>query len=364
MVEWKKIGELSKVLRGKRLTKNLLSPNAVYPVFHGGLDPLGNYHNYNRDENTVMIINVGASAGTVGFCDKKFWSSDGCYCISHSKEINNRFLYFFLLGKTNYLQSQVRYAGIPTLDSSAIEKIEIPVLSLVEQQRIVSTLDTFTETIDNIKQQIEQRKQQYHYYREQLLSNKGYDRIALGKLCEMERGNGVQKTDFIDEGIGCIHYGQIYTHYGLFTYTTNRYVSESVFNKARKASKGDVIMTATSENIDDVCKCVAYLGENDIAVSNHAIIIKHTLNPKFLAHCSTTYDFYKQKYKLAHGAKVVEIKPEKVALIEIPVPSIEEQNRIVGILDNFEAVISNLEAQLAYRQKQYEYYRNKLLTFE
>ncbi len=161
MVEWRELQKDMKVLRGKRLTKNLLDDNASYPVFHGGIEPLGRYGDYNREANTVMIINVGASAGTVGFCNSRFWSSDGCFCISHSEEVSSKFLYYFMLGKTHYLQSQVRYAGIPTLDNSVIEKIKIPILSLSEQNRIVGILDTFTASIDNLKEQIAQRRKQY-----------------------------------------------------------------------------------------------------------------------------------------------------------------------------------------------------------
>jgi type I restriction enzyme S subunit len=158
------------VQRGKRLTKNLLDDNAAYPVYHGGLEPLGKYGQFNREANTVMVINVGASAGTVGFSDSRFWSSDGCFCISHSKLLNNKYLFYYLQTKTHYLQSQVRHAGIPTLDNPVVEKINLPILSISEQERIVGILDTFTSSIDNLKQQIAQRRKQYEYYRNKLLT--------------------------------------------------------------------------------------------------------------------------------------------------------------------------------------------------
>ena len=169
-MEMKKLGEVAKVLRGKRLTKNLLNDNADYPVFHGGIEPLGRYDQYNREANTVMVINVGASAGTVGFCDTKFWSSDGCFCISHSKQLNNKWLYYYLVTKTHYLQSQVRHAGIPTLDNPVIEKIHVPIIPWQEQSRIVSILDTFEASIVNLEAQLELRQKQYEYYRNQLLT--------------------------------------------------------------------------------------------------------------------------------------------------------------------------------------------------
>ncbi len=170
MVEWKKLGDICEVQRGKRLTKNLLDDNAAYPVYHGGLEPLGRYGQYNREANTVMVINVGASAGTVGYSDCQFWSSDGCFCISHSEQVSNKYLFYYLQTKTHYLQSQVRHAGIPTLDNPVVEKINLPLLSLSEQNRIVGILDTFTASIDNLKEQIAQRRKQYEYYRNKLLT--------------------------------------------------------------------------------------------------------------------------------------------------------------------------------------------------
>lgn len=88
-VQWKTLGEITNVLRGKRLTRDLLSSSGIYPVFHGGLEPLGYYNINNRPANTVMIINVGASAGTVGYSPVDFWSSDGTYCIEHIETLNN-----------------------------------------------------------------------------------------------------------------------------------------------------------------------------------------------------------------------------------------------------------------------------------
>ncbi len=252
------------------------------------------------------------------------------------------------------------------ISKSRFGRILIPIPSLSEQTRIVDILDSFTSSIENLKQQIAERHKQYEYYRDQLLDLEGKEDniVSFGDVCEMLKGDGVQKVDFVDEGIGCIHYGQIYTHYGSFTYTTNKYVSKEVFDKAKKASKGDIIMTDTSENVEDICKSVAYLGEDDIAVSNHALIIKHNQNPKFLSYSTLTRSFFIQKRKYVVGVKVSGIKPNDLAKIKIFLPSIEEQNHIVSILDTFEASIANLEAQLELREKQYEYYRNKLLTFE
>ena len=168
--EMKELGEICNILRGKRLTKNKLIENGIYPVFHGGIEPLGKYDEYNREANTVMVINVGASAGTVGFCSCRFWSSDGCFCISHSELLKSKYLFYYLQTKTKYLQSQVRHAGIPTLDNAAVEKVNIPLLTLDKQEQIVNHLNMFEKTIANLQQQLDLRQKQYEYYRNKLLT--------------------------------------------------------------------------------------------------------------------------------------------------------------------------------------------------
>lgn len=171
-VERKKVSEITNVLRGKRLTKTQLSEEGKFSVFHGGLEPLGKYDSFNRKANTVMIINVGASAGTVGYCKEDFWSSDGCFCLSATEEVEARYLYFVFQSNEHYLISRVRKAGIPTLDANVIEDMEIPVPSITEQERIVKILDKFdtltTSLTSGLPAEIKLRKQQYEYYRDYL----------------------------------------------------------------------------------------------------------------------------------------------------------------------------------------------------
>lgn len=123
-----------------------------------------------------MVINVGASAGTVGFSKEEFWSSDGCFCMSHSPELLGRFLYYYLQTKEPLLFSRVRKAGIPTLDGKVLEELEIAIPSLSEQQRIVDILDRFdsltTDLTQGLPAEIEKRKLQYEYYRDKLLTFK------------------------------------------------------------------------------------------------------------------------------------------------------------------------------------------------
>jgi len=177
----------------------------------------------------------------------------------------------------------------------------------------------------------------------------------------------LQKKDFVEDGVGCIHYGQIYTYYGTFTNKTKSFVSQKLANSLKKVNKGDLVITSTSENIEDVCKAVAWLGEDEIVTGGHATILKHHENPKYLSYYFQTPSFSDQKRKYAKGTKVIDVSAKDLAKIKIAVPSLTEQERIVAILDRFDALVNDisvgLPAELNARRKQYEYYRDKLLTF-
>ena len=196
----------------------------------------------------------------------------------------------------------------------------------------------------------------------------GVEYKTLGEVATITRGGNFQKKDFKEQGYPCIHYGQIYTKYGLFVEKTITYLTEDCAEKQKKASKNDVIMAVTSENIEDVCKCVAWLGDANVAVSGHTAIIHHTLNAKYLVYYLHTNDFFKQKRKLAHGTKVIEVTPDTLKSVRLPVPPLPVQEEIVRILDSFTSLTvelqTKLQAELQARQKQYEYYRDQRLTFD
>lgn len=188
----------------------------------------------------------------------------------------------------------------------------------------------------------------------------GVEYKSLGDVATISRGGNFQKKDFTEQGKPCIHYGQIYTRYGLFTDKTLTFINDECFAKQKYAEPNDIIMAVTSENIEDICKCVAWLGTEKVAVSGHSAIIHHSLNPKYLAYFFHSQHFFNQKRRLAHGTKVMEVTPDTLKSIQLPVPPLEVQREIVRILDNF----TFLTTELAARQKQYEYYRDLLLTFK
>ena len=190
----------------------------------------------------------------------------------------------------------------------------------------------------------------------------------IGDIASVDRGGSLQKKDFCEHGIPCIHYGQIYTKYGLFASKSYTFIDSECASKQRFAHKNDIVMAVTSENIEDVCKCVAWFGEEDVAVSGHSAIIRHNQNAKYLVYYFHSSMFFLQKKKLAHGTKVIEVTPSDLLDVKIPVPPLEVQRQIVQILDRFDALCNDLTqglpAEIEARRKQYEYYRDQLLTFK
>lgn len=193
--------------------------------------------------------------------------------------------------------------------------------------------------------------------------------LPLGEVGEFVRGSGLQKKDFTPAGVGCIHYGQIYTYYGIYTEKTLSYVSPDTAKQLKQVEYGDVIITNTSENIQDVCKAVVYMGKEPIVTGGHASIFKPSdkITGKYLAYYTQTEAFTRDKRKFAKGTKVIDVSATDLAKIKIPIPPLSEQERIVSILDKFDTLTNSisegLPKEIELRRKQYEYYREQLLSF-
>ncbi|MDE0573740.1 restriction endonuclease subunit S [Demequina sp. B12] len=189
----------------------------------------------------------------------------------------------------------------------------------------------------------------------------GVEFKPLGDIAALVRGNGMPKSVLTDEGVGAIHYGQIYTRYGVWTETTLSYVAPETAARLATAEPGDIIITNTSENIDDVCKAVAWLGSSPIVTGGHATIIRHSLDPKYLSYWFQSPGFAKQKRALATGTKVIDVSAKQLHKVRVPVPPLEVQREIVRILDKFTALEAELEAELEARRTQYAHYRDQLI---
>ena len=204
------------------------------------------------------------------------------------------------------------------------------------------------------------------------LSGRQVEWVRLEKLGNLVRGNGLPKRDFTESGVPAIHYGQIYTYYGLSTNLTISFVSKETAKKLRKVDTGDVVITNTSENFEDVGKALVYLGEDQAVTGGHATIFKPSdmILGKYFAYFTQTAVFDKSKRKYAKGAKVIDVSAKDMAKIPIPIPcpdnpekSLAIQAEIVRILDTFTELTTELTTELAARKKQYNYYRDLLLNF-
>ena len=207
-------------------------------------------------------------------------------------------------------------------------------------------------------------------FMEKLLDDVEVERRTLGQIGEFIRGNGMQKKDFVDTGFPAIHYGQIYTKYGLSATKTFVSVSDELARKLRIANTNDLLLATTSENDEDVVKPLAWLGKQ-AAISGDMMLFRHAQNVKYLAYYFQTESFQEQKRKYITGAKVRRVSSGDLAKIVVPIPcpdnpkkSLEIQAEIVRILDTFTSLTTELTTELNARKKQYNYYRDKLLSFE
>lgn len=241
---------------------------------------------------------------------------------------------------------------------------------------VASDESQFYQGIDKISSLLGKRTSQTYKIQtsmesiEQMINRlcpKGVEWKKISEIGTIYRGVAFSKKDFTEKGTPCIHYGQIYTKFGNSAHKTYTYVSEQLSKGKKLAQKGDLVMAVTSENMEDVGKCLAWLGEEDILVSNHACYIRHSLNPMYLAYYLQSAHFFNYKKKISKGVKVIDLDLNMFGDMLIPVPPLEIQSRIVEVLDKITTLTAKLEAELEAeleaRKQQYEYYRNKLLTF-
>jgi len=376
-VEYFKVETICNISRGRVMSKNYLRNNkGEYPVYSSQTENdgrLGKISTYDFDGEYLTWTTDGAHAGSVFYRYGKFSITNICGLleIKEKSKILVKYIYYILkLYAKKYVNKGM---GNPKLMSNVMGSIKIPIPPLEIQEEIVHILDSFTKVTSEITEKLETeliaRRKQYEFYRDSLLTfGDEVERVKLKDVATIIRGGNFQKKDFRDKGFPCIHYGQIYTKYGMRIRDTINFVEEKIFEKSKRAQKNDIIMAITSENIEDVCKCLVWMGDEDVAISGHTAIIKHNQDPSYLAYYFNTEMFFKQKLRLAHGTKVIEVTPSNLLDIEIPLPPLSEQERIVSILDKFDKLCNDisegLPAEIDARKKQYEYYRDKLLTFK
>ncbi len=174
----------------------------------------------------------------------------------------------------------------------------------------------------------------------------------------------------MSEGVPCIHYGEMYTHYDTWADKTKSFVSEELVErkKLRIAEKGDVVIVAAGETIEDIGRGTAWLGDEGVVIHDACFSYRSPLNPKYVAYFTRTRQYHDQIRRHISSGKISAINSRGLSKVVIPVPSKEEQERIVSILDKFDILTTSISEgipkEIELRKKQFEYYRDMLLQFK
>lgn len=249
-------------------------------------------------------------------------------------------------------------------------KIKIPLPPLPVQQEIVRILDSFTDLTAELTAELTARKKQYAYYRDELLTfGDQVPMVRLGDIAEdLYRGAGIKREETTSEGIPCVRYGEIYTTYNIWFDKCVTHTKEEKISNKKYFEYGDILFAITGESVEEIAKSCVYVGQEKCLAGGDIVVMKHKQNPKYMGYVLSTTNAQMQKSKGKVKSKVVHSSVPAISDIVVPIPTLEEQARIVSILDRFDALCNNLTsglpAEIAARQKQYEYYRDKLLSFK
>lgn len=357
-VEFRKLGEVCKIMNGKDY-KHL--NNGIYPVYGSG--GIMNYvDNFVYDKPSVLLPRKG-SIGNVFYVDSPFWTVDTIYWTRiNTNFIIPKFLYYYI--KTQNLEGKNTAIGaVPSLTQSVLNKIEIPLPPLEVQSEIVRILDTFTAHTAELQAELQARKEQYEYYRNKLLTfDENDERVKwiklgeIGNTCMCKRIMKHQTSD-----IGEVPFFKI----GTFGKEADAFISYELYdeykNKYSFPRKGEILISASGT----IGRTVIYDGQDAYFQDSNIIWIQNdeskVLN-KYL------YYYYQIIEWNVEGGTIKRLYNTNLSKTIIAYPPLSEQKRIISILDKFESLVNDLSeglpAEIAAVQEQYEYYRNKLLTFK
>lgn len=374
-VQWKPLNEIvSTITAPVKLKKNTYGEIGKIPVIDQGITFIAGY----TDEDFAAVdageyVIFGDHSEHIKYVNFSFIQGADGLKILKSKVDSTKFIYYALVNfykrennyKRHWSSAKETLIPVPCPDN--------PRKSLEIQQKIVGILDTFSELNTELTTELTARKKQYRYYIEKLYT---YDKNEVNHLPMddesigvFQRGKRFVKTDLISEGVPTIHYGEMYTHYGTWADKTISFVSEKLVKdkNLRVAEKGNVVIVAAGETIEDIGMGTAWLGDEGVVVHDACFSYKTTLNPMFVAYFTRTKQFHDQIKKHISSGKISAINARGLGKAIIPVPSKEEQERVVAILDKFDiltnSISEGLPKEIELRKKQYEYYRDLLLTF-
>ena len=368
-VEFVKLGDVCEIKRGVRVVKKDLQETGKIPVYQNSLVPLGYKDEFNYPSNVAFVISAGA-AGDVGYSEIPFWAADDCLTITCPSNIENKYVYYFLKNYEYKLKSKVRKASIPRLSRKVVDDLEIPLPPIEVQTEIVRILDKFTSLEAELKAELDCRKRQYEYYRDKLLSfdNVGGQEVEWKKMSEVCKNicSGgtplTSKSEYYDGNIPWLRTQEV--DYCEIHSTLRNITQLGLDNSSAKMIPANCVIvamygaTAAKVAINKIPLCTNQACCN-LEIDEDKALVRYV------------YQWICKQYEvlkaMGEGSQH-NINAKKVKDFKIPIPSLEEQNRIVSILDRFESLTTSLQsglpAEIAARRQQYEYYRDKLLTFK
>lgn len=311
----------------------------------------------------TVLLSSRAPIGKVAICDVDMYCNQGfknCIC---SDLVYNKYLFYFLKDKKEYLNSLGRGATFKEISKGIVEKVIVPLPPKPTQLSIVSELDKINELIQIKKEQLKDydalaQSIFYEMFGDPVENEKGWEVKKFGEIGTLERGAGISKKDFADDGLPCIHYGQLHTTFGAYTRKNITFIPKDVLPKYKIAHSGDLILAITSEDVEGSCKSTAWLGDYDVVVGSDAAIFHHNQNGIYLSYYTRTKAFYNEKAKYAKGFKVTHISTKEIASISICVPPLSIQNIFANKIEQIEKqkaiiqkIIMDLETLLASRMQ-------------
>lgn len=328
---------------------------------------MGRFSRYNRNEETITIASYGA-AGYVSFQTEKFWANDVCLCVYPNEMIINKYLYYCLICQQNYLYSKTTKAIPDHIPTVVIRNLKIPVPPIEVQSEVVRILDTFTSLTDEIKSELALRKKQYEYYKIKLLTfGKEVPRKKLTEIFNTKNGYTPSKSkkEYWERNeVSWFRMEDIREN--------GRILDRAIQGVSRTAIKGkpferDSIIVSTSATIGEhaLIKC-EFIANQRFTCLKLKDEYKNKYDIKFLFYyCYVLDDYCKNNLNQGNFASV---DMKKFNAFEFPMPPLAEQERIVSILDCFDKLCNDhtegLPVEIEGRKKQYEYYRDKLLSFK
>lgn len=374
-VEYKKLKNAVSIERGKRVVKSQLSQINGFPVYQNSLIPLGYHTECNYPANTTFIIMAGA-AGEIGYSKESFWAADDCFSVVCPEEVSNRYIYHILLHKQEVLRSKVRKASIPRLSRNALDEIIVPLPPIEVQREIVRILDDFTEQTEQLKAsltaELTARKKQYEYYRDKLLTLDVFgggtskcERRTLGDIAKFTYGY----TDKA-KNAGDVRFIRItdINDSGYLSPSDAKYIDLTEESKKYLLKKGDLLLARTGATYG---KTLFFDSDEPAVYASFLIRIvldNAVIRNRYYWHFSKSSLYWEQAEKYVSKGGQQQFNANAISRVKVPIPSLEVQDRIINVLDNFDAICSDLNiglpAEIEARQKQYEYYRDKLLTFK